>query len=84
MYSYTAAGDPIWYLAVGGLANSGNGVVATGTLDKYRGGQCASCAYRGPAEMGNDGGITITFTSPSAATVLLPNGRVTQIQPEVW
>lgn len=75
MYSYTPAGDPIWYLAVGGLANSGNGVVATGTLDKYRGGQCPSCMYKGPAPMGNDGGITITFTFPSAATVLHPNIR---------
>ena len=84
MYSYTLLGDPIWYLAVARLANSGNHVVAIGTLDKYRGGQCASCVYQGPALMGNDGGITITFTSSSAATVLLPNGRVTQIQPMAW
>ena len=34
--------------------------------------------------MGNDGGFTITFTSPNAATVLFPGGRVTQIQPEAW
>jgi hypothetical protein len=84
MYSYAAGGDPIWYLAVGTLANSGGDVAATGTLGKYRGGQCASCMYQMPMEMGNDGGITITFTSPTTATVQLPGGRATQIQPEGW
>jgi hypothetical protein len=34
--------------------------------------------------VGNDGAMTITFTSPTAATVQLPGGRVTQIQPEAW
>ena len=84
MYSYVAGGDPLWYLAVGTLANAGGGVAATGTLNKYRGGQCASCMYQKPTLMGNDGGMTITFTSPTAATVQLPGGRVTQIQPEAW
>ena len=84
MYSYAAGGDPLWYLVVGTLANAGGGVAATGTLDKYRGGQCASCMYQMPTMMGNDGGMTITFTSPTAATVQLPGGRVTQIQPEAW
>jgi hypothetical protein len=84
MYSYSAAGDPVWYLAAGRLANSGDGVAGTGTLDKYRGGQCASCMYQMPTMMGNDGSVTITFASPVAATVLLPGGRVTQIQPYGW
>ncbi len=84
MYSYTSAGDPVWYLAVGPLANAGGGVAAMGTLDKYHSGQCASCAYQKPSMVGNDGGMTITFTSPTAATVQLPGGRVTQIQPEAW
>lgn len=84
MYSYVAGGDPLWYLVVGALANAGDGVAATGTLDKFRGGQCASCMYQMPSLMGNDGGMTITFASPTAATVQLPGGRVTQIQPEAW
>lgn len=79
-----AGGNPLWYLVVGNLANAGAGVAATGTLDKYRGGQCASCMYQMPAMMGNDGGMTITLTSPTAATVQLPGGRITQIQPEAW
>ena len=83
-FSYSAVGDPVWYLTVGPLTNAGSGVMATGILDKFRGGQCATCLYQKPASMGNDGGITINFTSPTAATVQLPGGRVTQIQPEAW
>ena len=84
MYSYTGMGDPVWYLAIGTLGNAGSGVAATGTLNKFRGGQCASCVYQKPSPTGNDGGMTIAFTSPTAATVQLPGGRVTQIQPEAW
>jgi hypothetical protein len=84
MYSYTTMGDPIWYLAVGILGNLGKGVAAVGTLDKYRGGQCTSCTYQMPSRMGNDGGITFTFSSPTAATIQLPGGRVAQIQPFAW
>jgi hypothetical protein len=84
MYSYTSSGDPTWYLVVGTMTNAGAGVMATGTLDKFRGGQCASCMYQMPSTMGNDGAVTITFTSPTAATIQLPGGRVTQIRPEAW
>ena len=84
MYSYTSTGDPVWYLAVGRLANTGGGVAATATLDKYRNGQCASCMYRMPSMVGDDGSITFTFTTPTTATVQLPGGRVTRIQPEAW
>lgn len=84
MFSYAADGDPMWYLVVGRLSNAGSGVMATGTLDHFQGGQCASCRYQSPSVMGNDGSISISFTSPSAATVQLPGGRVTQIQPETW
>jgi len=84
MFSYAASGDPMWYLIVGPLTNMGGGVGTTGTLDKYRGGQCASCMYQMPSMMGSDGTMTVTFTSPTTATVQLPGGRVTQIQPEVW
>jgi hypothetical protein len=84
MYSYAPGGDPIWYLGVGKMANAGSGVAATGTLDKFRGGQCASCAYVTPAVNGNDGTFAVTFTSPNSATIQLPGGRVTTIQPELW
>lgn len=84
MFTYTAGGDPMWYVVSGTLANSGAGVMATGTLDKFRGGPCASCMYQMPSPTGNDGSMTIRFSSPTAAAVQLPGGRVTQIQPEAW
>jgi len=83
-FSYTAAGDPVWYYAFGPLTNSGGGVAVTGTLDKYRDGQCASCAYRPPVAVGSDGTFTMTFSSPTAATVQLPGARMTRIQPHAW
>jgi hypothetical protein len=84
MFSYAAGGDPMWYLIVGPMTNLGPGITTTTTMDKYRGGQCASCMYQMPSTMGNDGAMTITFTSPTTATVQLPGGRVTQIQPYAW
>jgi hypothetical protein len=76
VYSYLPGGASQWYLAAGPM----NGNVFTGTLDKYTGGQCISCPYVAPAQPGNDGTITITFTSPTTATADLPGGRHIQIQ----
>jgi hypothetical protein len=81
IYSYQPGGAPQWYLASGPL--SGN--TFTSTLDKYVGGQCISCMYSGrPTLTGNDGVVTITFSSSTSATMYLPDGRVTQIQPEAF
>jgi hypothetical protein len=77
VYSYTPDGPPQWYLASGQM----NGNVFTGTLDKYTGGQCISCTYKGrPVYADNDGTMTIAFTSPTTANVALPGGRTTQIR----
>jgi hypothetical protein len=84
MFAYAENGEPMWYLIVGNMANVGAGIATTATLDRYRGGQCASCLYRTPSMMGNEGTVTITFSSPTAATVQLTGGRVTQIQPYAW
>jgi hypothetical protein len=80
MYSYEADGDPIWYLMTGPLTDNGTKLVTT--LDKYRGGQCAGCAYNGrPVADGNDGTITIQFTSSTSGTITFPSGRVVPIEP---
>jgi hypothetical protein len=76
VYSYLAGGPAQWYLAAGPVT----GNVFTATLDKYTGGQCISCGYKGPSLAGNDGQITITFTSSATANVDLPGGRHIQIQ----
>ena len=77
VYSFLPGGASQWYLAVGPVTNNG----FTATLDKYVGGQCVSCAYSGEGtKVGNDGTVTITFTSPTTATADLPGGRHIQIQ----
>ena len=81
IYSYLANGTAQWYLVAGAIS----GTTFSGTLDKYVGGQCISCAYGGgPSTAGNDGAMTIEFSSATSATLRLPNGRVTQIQPEAF
>jgi len=76
VYSYLQGGAAQWYLSAGPVVNG----VYTGTLDKYTGGQCISCAFVAPTLVGNDGTITITFTSPTTATVDLPGGQHRQIK----
>ena len=76
VYSYLAGGAAQWYLGAGNVTNN----VFQATLDKYTGGQCISCTYKAPALVGNDGNITLTFTSPTTATVDLPGGRRIQIE----
>jgi hypothetical protein len=59
-----------------------NGTKLTATLDKYRNGQCAGCPYTGfPDAAGNDGPITIQFTSPTDAFISFPSGRFVHIEP---
>jgi hypothetical protein len=81
VYSYNANGDPQWYIASGPIVNNS----FSGTMNKYIGGQCISCAYKGlPTSAGNGGVIGIDFASTTSATVFLPGGRVTRIQPQAF
>ena len=78
LFSYKTNGDSEWYLASGPMTNGQRNF--TGTLDKYRGGQCVSCAHTTPAVVGNDGTISFNFTSETSAIVTL-GGRSTTITP---
>jgi hypothetical protein len=81
VFSYTQAGAPQWYLLFGPLTNNST----TASLLKFVGGQCISCpAWQIPTNIGDDGMATVTFTSPTTATILLPGGRTTQIVPQVF
>jgi hypothetical protein len=82
LYSYQPqpSGAAQWYLSSGPMTNDQHNF--TGTLDKYVGGQCISCAYSGrPTLVGNDGTVSIVFTSETSAALTLPGGRMTQIEP---
>ncbi len=75
IYSYNADGTAQWYLVSGPLINN----TVSGPLTKYKNGQCISCGYKAPDPNGNDGMMTIVFTSPTTATASLPGGRNIQI-----
>jgi hypothetical protein len=80
VYSYATNGLPQWYIAYGPMS----AYTWTGTLLKTLNGQCISCAYTPAVGNGNDGTVTVVFSSPTAGTMYLPGGRVTQIQPEAF
>lgn len=83
VYSYKANGDSEWYIATGPLTNNGRNF--SGVLDKIRNGQCISCPYNGlPVYGGSDGTVTIEFSSPTAAVMHLPGGRVINIIPQAF
>jgi hypothetical protein len=80
VYSYEPDGSAQWFIASGKSTNDNHNF--TGSLDKVRAGQCISCTtYVFPIANGSDGTITIAFSSEVSATVRLPGGRTTQIQP---
>lgn len=80
IYSYEPDGSAQWFIASGKSTNDNHNF--TGSLDKFRAGQCISCtSYIFPIANGTDGAITIAFASEVSATVTLPSGRTTQIQP---
>ena len=77
-YTYDSSGQPMWYLAVGQLKN--NGANWSGTLEKYVGGQCFGCTYQQNQVNGNDGVISIQFTSDTTGIMTMPNGMKSNIQ----
>jgi len=78
VFAYTSSGAAQWYIASGPVV----GATFTGRLDKFTGGPCIACTFTGgPSAAGNDGNITIEFSSPTSATVQLPGGKVTPIRP---
>ena len=81
-FSFQANGAPLWYIASGPL----NGNTFTGQLDKFKNGQCimSTCGFVSPLPDGNDGPITIVFTSNTSGNMTLPGGRVIPITPTVF
>ncbi len=79
IYAYDQNGNPLWYLATGSLAN--NGAEFQAPLYKYSGGQCLACDYTPAVANGDDGAISIQFSSNTAGVITLPDGRHVNIQP---
>jgi hypothetical protein len=77
VYSFLPDGSPTWYLAYAPLV----GNEATMSLQKFRNGQCLSCVYSAPVNVGSDGSMTVTFTSATSALMRLPGRAVFSIRP---
>ena len=77
-YSYTQAGAPLWYISIGPITNS----IYSANLEKAINGQCISCSYRLPTSGGNDGVVTVVFTSSTTAMMTLPGRGTFPIQIE--
>jgi hypothetical protein len=79
VFSYKTDGDSEWYITAGSL--SGDQKSYTGPLSKMRNGQSIGGAWQGASDGGSDGDVTINFINEISATLSLPNGRTTRIQP---
>jgi hypothetical protein len=71
-YMYDASGNPTWYLATGTLLDG----AYTGQWTQYQGGLTLNGGYKTPTVANAAvGPITAQFSSPSAGTLTLPNGK---------
>ena len=77
-YMYDGAGNPVWY-ASGPTALTGNNTYQ-GTWTTYTGGQTLTGTYHSPTGTVTAGNLTLQFTSPTAGTLTLPDGRQIPIQ----
>lgn len=78
-YLYNTDGTPIWYIAQGGL--SGN--TFSGSLQQFAGGQTLSGSYQAASFVGSPGSVSLTFTSPTTATLVWPGGTVELVRYDI-
>jgi cytochrome c553 len=77
-YMYDPQGNPIWYAAGPATLTGGNTYVGSWTT--YMGGETLTGSYQSPTGTVPAGNLTIQFTSATAATLTLPDGRQIPIQ----
>ena len=81
VYMYDTDGTARWYVAqgtpttTGGVFGASAGLVLEADLTEYGGGQTLTSGPRTGLTADPKGTITVQFTSTTAATVALPNGR---------
>jgi hypothetical protein len=71
-YYYEPDGRATWFSAAGAM--SGNSF--SGPMTTYRGGQTLTGTYRAPTAGASPGTVTVTFSSPTAATMTWPAGTM--------
>jgi len=77
-YMYDGSGNPVWYASGPAALSAGN--TYQGSWSSYSGGQTLTGSYHPTTGTSNAGSLTVQFTSPSAGTITLPDGRQISIQ----
>lgn len=77
-YMYDASGNPVWY-ASGPARLTGNNTYQ-GNWTIFTGGETLTGTYQPPTGSADAGSLTIQFTSATAGTLTLPDGRQIPIQ----
>lgn len=75
-FLYRSDGTPVWYAAIGAMTSDS---AFSGSLIEYSGGQSLSGAWRGTTGAATAGMLTVTFTSPTTATMTF-GGRTISAQ----
>lgn len=76
-YMYEDSGSAVWYYT---LLQAPSVTSYTGSWTQYANGQTLTGAFKAPTLVnGNVAPVSIQFTSPTTATMTLPNGRTTQL-----
>lgn len=85
VYLYDTDGTARWYVAQGGVTTTagvfgaGAGIVLEAGLTEFSGGQSLVSGVRPSLQAEPKGNLSVLFTSTTAATVTLPDGRQLQI-----
>ena len=77
-FAYGPDGRMQWYYSDGKLTS--DGTRWSGTLLKFDQGQPLSGAYKAPTASGNDGAVSIVFSTRTAGVMTLPGGRTVAIE----
>jgi hypothetical protein len=76
-YMYDTSGNPVWYASGPAALTAGN---YQGTWSSFTGGQTLTGTFHPATGTSNAGSLTVQFSSPTAATLTLPDGRQIPIQ----
>jgi hypothetical protein len=77
-YMYDGSGNAVWYASGPAALTTGN--VYQGNWADYGGGQTLTGSFQAASVTGSAGSLTVQFTSPTAGTLTLPDGRQIPIE----
>ncbi len=75
-FMYDDSGQPTWYVSTANIQSAN----ASGTLQKFAGGQSLSGSYRSPYTNGTAGQLAFNFTSIKNGVMTLPNGKTVALK----